>query len=128
MAFLSTEEEYFSYYLEELKDYGLVLDWSYETSKFQLSSDISFNSKVISKAKSIKADFTIKWNPENNPLVEGCVINYQAISKRKKDVKVGSFLIYSKDCSNLDMSYVEVKSPFEKSVSSSYSFPYKYRK
>jgi len=123
MNWRSTEEEYFSYYLDELKERDFVKEWYYESSTFTLSDGVSFNSSVISQAKSITSDFTIKWNLDNNPFISTCSTSLK--KAKKQDVKKAIFLVYSKDCTNEDMSYIEIKSPFEKSVSSSYSFPYR---
>jgi hypothetical protein len=125
--FKSKEEEYFSYYLDELKLAGYIDEWYYEKDTFNLSESVSLpyltfsRKKIIEKYEfilhkaSITADFTIRWNKkaENifylNPVIP--------IVFKIKDIP---FRINSQD-----VSYVEIKAEYEGNTSSSISFPYK---
>lgn len=72
--FKSKEELYFSYYLEELKEAGFIINWYYEKDKFELTPkvELPYKKQLVSKIKkdfefllhpsSITADFTIEWD------------------------------------------------------------------
>lgn len=138
VAYRSNEELYFSYYLEELKEAGYIKEWSYETSKFELSTTVSIEkqyedlSKVketlkkkevpIDQGKTCTADFTIIWEP----IAEG--LFYYNCGTIVEDLKLNlPFIVYSTtDCISFT-SYIEIKPEVENTrvVSSSVSFPYK---
>ena len=72
----SQEEIFFSWYLMELKEHGVIKEWSYHPKKFILSDRIVYVYEKQLKTKSIikdsvilnnheyQADFLIKWNPQ----------------------------------------------------------------
>jgi hypothetical protein len=75
-SFDSDEELFFSYYLNELEEHGVIKEWSYHPEKFLLSERIVHIYEKQLKTKSIikdsvilnnheyQADFFIRWNPQ----------------------------------------------------------------
>jgi hypothetical protein len=73
--FDSDEERYFSWYLNELTEHGVIREWEYHPKKFLLSDRIVHVYEKQLKTKSIikdsvilnnheyQADFLIRWNP-----------------------------------------------------------------
>jgi hypothetical protein len=76
MQYDSSEELYFSWYLEELRENRVITDWHYHPKPFILSDrivhvyDKILKTKTVSKDSVIindhqyQADFLIHWNPE----------------------------------------------------------------
>lgn len=73
----SKEEEHLSWVLEELKDKGVILDFSYEPEPFLLSQNLSVSGVILDRFDKIKekkkvllqkhlytCDFVIEWNPD----------------------------------------------------------------
>jgi hypothetical protein len=128
--FKSNIEEYFSYYLEELKDRGFIKEWFYEKDTFDLSESISKVYLEAGKKKSLKksenlmhkasitADFTIIWD---NSAENIFYLNREKpISVKIKRIPFRlSYNDYKLE------SLVETKGSFESTTSSSISFPYK---
>jgi len=127
----SEDEEYFSYYCDELKAQGFIKEFGYEVSKFDLSPKYSrsylkagkrkelHKEEHIYKSSSITADLTIIWTKkaENifylNPL--------KPIHGNVKDIP---FRLVRNTTADL-ISCIEVKPIYEGSISSSISFPLK---
>ncbi len=130
--FKSTIEEYFSYYLNELKDNGFIEWWKYESNTYNLSDSISSiylqydkkgnikeKSESLMREASITSDFTIKWLEKAKNvfyLDRTEPIHYMS---RIKQIPFRVDNIIDK------ISQVEIKGSSEASTSSSVSFPYK---
>ncbi len=113
----SREELWFSYWLDECENNGLIKSWLYESPTFQLSASISYMNKNLDQSKSITCDFSIVWNEKyKNTLYYNCSNN---------DFK-GLFIVHDINCQeDSNVSYVDVKPVDERRNSSSVSFPYK---
>ena len=128
--FKSTEEEYFSYYLEDLKEAGYIEWWGYEVSTYILSEPLSLGYLQLDKKGNIKAkmehllreatitsDFTIKWLEKAKNVF---YLDYsEEINCNVKDIPFRVDSIFDKT------SQVEVKGSMEFNTTSSISFPYK---
>ena len=125
-------ELYFSFYLKELQEAGLVKGWWYESNTFQLSEpvkgnylketkkDIKSTEYHLLQEATITADFTILWS--HNAVGLFLLLPDKPISCKITDIPFHIGSITSGD--NL-YSYVETKGNNESSTSSSISFPYK---
>jgi hypothetical protein len=130
--FKSTEELYFSYYLEELKEAGFIYNWIYESSKFNLTEKVELNyikqmknklkneTEFLLHPSSITADFTIEWNI----LAED--IFYLNVNKAVKNIKIIPFRLSDINGGASLKSLIEIK-PLGtfKANTSNISFPYK---
>lgn len=113
----SREELWFSYWLDDCKSAGIILDWKYEDPTFKLSDNITYMSKNLDQSKSITCDFSITWNKSYKNK-----IYYNCSDTEGK----GLFIVYDTNCKdNSTISYVDVKPVNEARNSSSISFPYK---
>lgn len=133
--FKSREEEYFSYYLEELKQAGFVKDWGYEVNTFTLSEPVvnyyykNVRGKTVVKSEhllreaSITADFSILWDKKAENIF---YLNTEVpIKGSVRDIPFRVNTTVEEDGEQKFISYVEIKAYYEKNTSSSISFPYK---
>lgn len=72
----SDEELYFTWYLDELKEYSVIIGYDYHPKPFELSPKVyhTYQKKMKIKSKlvnafllashSYQADFIIRWNPD----------------------------------------------------------------
>ncbi|HPS30187.1 MAG TPA: hypothetical protein PLZ43_08025 [bacterium] len=65
--FKSDEELYFSWWLDELKEKGIVFRWYYENKEFILADKAFFDSKTLLQEHGYTPDFTICWTPDYRP-------------------------------------------------------------
>lgn len=135
--FDSAEEMWFSWWLEELKRYGVVVSWQYHAKTWQLSRPCSLlwsvqgarkelqKSKSLLRAHSYTADFTVQWTCSDFVNV-GTVLmatgldgyNLRMVSPYRPD----AVMVVSN--ANL-ISYVDVKGNFARGHSKSESFEVK---
>lgn len=124
----NNEELYFSYYLDELKEQGLIESYEYEPESFLLSDEITFNytkttvlktkTKVENKTKALlhkhsyTPDFVIKPSSKGNGInIFGW--NLEEFPLFITSGKVGEYA----------RSYIDVKGAFSKNLSTSVTFP-----
>lgn len=111
--FDSDQENYFSWYLDELKERGILLNWSYHPKSFSLSDrivhvyDNILKTKTVSKDSTIinphsyQADFLLNWNPRYRKIL------YSDFTDR---VQLRSVLFISNK--DRDFSVIDVKGSF----------------
>ena len=88
IAFKSKEEEYFSYYLDELIDLQYVEYWKYEPFSFKLSEEVSYSydkplktkkkevTKTFLHAHEYTPDFLIQWTDKADRVFTRMIDNY----------------------------------------------------
>jgi len=117
----SNEELQFSYWLDELKEKGYIINWKYNKEEIELIDKKKIDILINNKKKNIHLlnkltytyDFSIEWDVQSKCLL------YNNISENCKDRKF--FL-----CLQDDISYIDVKGTFAgKHNNSAVSFPIK---
>jgi hypothetical protein len=102
LKFDSNEEEWFSWYLEELQEHKLISNWNYNTKEIELTKERTFlyNNKEYHLLRNMvyTYDFDITWTDKG--IQRLCAV-YGEIRKIK--YKLLPFKVYG------NVSYVEVK-------------------
>jgi hypothetical protein len=119
MNFDSKEEEYFYWWILELKDKGIIESFKYQPKSFELSSDIKVSYKEKLKTKTnvksqsllsghqYKADFLIYWNKDYKDKI---FVDYNDIMEQS--FKKYPIVVNYSEKSNCYFSVVDVKGNF----------------
>lgn len=121
IEFKSTEETYFSYYLEELQAAGYIKEWSYEPETFELFS--GFKHQYVKQLKTKKKvveqsilknhvytpDFYVIWTEKAKGVWYDPLLNNS--SKIASPFVSSQFVSYNG--ATYDASYIEVKPSFD---------------
>lgn len=105
----SDEELYFSHYLDELKEAGIVLSWRRHPT-LELSSNVLIGKRVLLRAQVYTPDFEVVWNREH-PGLSKLFRTLASYGDKKPEVTpfIGSFLGGEKD---QFVSAIEVKGSY----------------
>ena len=114
MDFKSKEEQYFSWYLEELRENEFIYSWEYEPFSFNLSEEVRYSytkrlktkSKIMDKVLLHKheytPDFVIEWTDK----ARGVLARHLHEASSTSDI----FFLMDDD----RMSYIDIKPNFDK--------------
>lgn len=119
MPYNSDIELYFSWYLDDLKNYGVIKRYLYESNTFPLSESkwYEYTKKMVTKSKIIKnqllephvytPDFLVEWNEDYDGLI------YRQIDLHTYTTKPPYFCIVSNKSKAL-YTFFEVKPSFDR--------------
>jgi hypothetical protein len=109
----NTEEKYFYFYLEELKNFGLIKDISYEKDEFLLSTKVLYSKEVIKKTKNVVKESTLL-----QPHVYTIDFSFKIEPNHYILKKI--FKIISEDTNKI---YIDVKGKFARNLQTAVTFP-----